>query len=91
MNKAFVREPDQTADCCPRCGATGELVAAKVLAVDLTAPQRGRLAEPASFCPSPPCPVAYFDGFERIILAADLSQAVYPKLTRPPRSAPVSG
>ena len=27
MNKAFVREPDQTSEYCPRCGAeTGEII-----------------------------------------------------------------
>ncbi len=79
MNKAFVREPDQTADYCPRCGAKGEPVGTKTLAAHLSAQQRGRLADTANFCPSPPCPVAYFDGFERMILAADLQRPVYPK------------
>ncbi|MGA2616423.1 MAG: hypothetical protein ABSF26_02360 [Thermoguttaceae bacterium] len=79
MNKAFVREPDQTADYCPRCGSKGEPVGSKTLAAYLTQEQRCRLAEPANFCPSPQCPVAYFDGFERLVLAADLRSAVYPK------------
>ena len=52
---------------------------AKVLAAYLTDEQRGRLADPAEFCPSPHCPVAYFDGFERIVLAADLQKPIYPK------------
>jgi hypothetical protein len=79
VNKAFVREPDQTADFCPRCGTKGEPVQAKVLAEYLTDEQRGQLAEPADFCPSPQCPVAYFDGFERLVLAADLRRPAYPK------------
>ena len=79
VNKAFVREPDQTADYCPRCGSKGEPVEAKALAAYLTDQQRGRLADPADFCPLPQCPVAYFDGFERIVLAADVRQPVYPK------------
>jgi hypothetical protein len=79
MNKAFVLEPDQTADYCPRCGAKGEAVGGKTLAARLTEEQRGRLAEPANFCPAPQCAVAYFDGFERMILAADLQRPVYPK------------
>jgi hypothetical protein len=79
MNKAFVREPDQTAEYCPRCGSKGEPVVAKTLAAHLTAEQRGRIAATANFCPSPPCAVAYFDGFERVVLAADLAEAVYPK------------
>jgi len=79
MNKAFVREPDQTADFCPRCGSQGEAVGGKTLAAHLTAEQRGRITDPANFCPAPQCAVAYFDGFERMILAAELPRPVYPK------------
>jgi hypothetical protein len=79
MNKAFVREPDQTADYCPRCGSKGESVGKPVLAAYLNEEQRSRITEPASFCPSPQCPVAYFDGFERVVLAADLRRPAYPK------------
>ena len=79
MNKAFVREPDQTADYCPRCGSKGEPVGSRTLATYLTEQQRGGLAEPAVFCPSPHCPVAYFDGFERLVLAVDLRRPAYPK------------
>ena len=79
MNKAFVREPDQTADYCPRCGTKGESVGRRTLAAYLSAEQRGRVSEPANFCPSPHCPVAYFDSFERLVLAADLRRGVYPK------------
>jgi hypothetical protein len=79
MNKAFVREPDRTADYCPRCGSKGESVGSNTLAAYLAEEQRGRMAEPANFCPSPQCPVAYFDGLERVVLAADLQRPVYPK------------
>jgi hypothetical protein len=79
MNKAFVREPDQTADYCPRCGTKGEPVGKKILAAYLTDEQRGRIAEPGNFCPSPTCPVAYFDAFERQVLAAELKRPAYPK------------
>jgi hypothetical protein len=79
MNKAFVREPDQTTDYCPRCGSQGEPVGGKTLAAYLTEEQQGRLAEPANFCPSPQCPVAYFDAFERLVLAVDLRRPAYPK------------
>ncbi len=79
MNKAFVREPDQTADCCPGCGSQGEQVGADVLEFYLTDQQRRGLAESANFCPSPQCAVAYFDGFESFVLATDLSHPVYPK------------
>jgi hypothetical protein len=45
----------------------------------LTDEQRSILAEPANFCPSPHCAVAYFDGLERFVLATALSRPVYPK------------
>jgi hypothetical protein len=77
LNKAFVREPDQTADFCPRCGSQGEQVGTGVLRHYLTDEQRRTLAEPANFCPSPQCAVAYFDDFERFVLAAALSRSVY--------------
>ena len=32
MNKAFVREPDQTAEYCPRCGTKGETVGSRTMA-----------------------------------------------------------
>jgi hypothetical protein len=79
LNKAFVREPDHTADYCPRCGSQGEQVSAGVLDRYLTDEQRRLLAEPANFCPSPQCAVAYFDGFERFVLATALVRPVYPK------------
>lgn len=79
MNKAFVREPDQTADHCPRCGSRGEPVGRETLGSFLTDQQRQMLAEPASFCPSPKCKVVYFDGLERTILAEQIGRPVYPK------------
>jgi len=79
MNKAFIREPDRTADYCPRCGSKGEPVGSITLRAHLTDLQLARIADPANFCPSPQCPVAYFDGFERVVLAADLQRPVYPK------------
>jgi len=79
MNKAFVREPDPTADYCPRCGSKGEPVGAETLAAHLTAEQQGRITQTACFCPSPNCEVAYFDTFERFIPAAELARPVYPK------------
>ena len=79
MNKAFVREPEQTADCCPHCGSKGDPVGVEALRAYLTEEQRRRLAEPIVFCPSPKCRVVYFDGLERVITAAELARAVYPK------------
>ena len=79
MNKAFVREPDQVADFCPRCGTKGEPVGCETLHHHLPKEKRGQVSEPSNFCPSPRCEVVYFDAFERVVLAADLSHPVYPK------------
>jgi hypothetical protein len=45
----------------------------------VTPEQLGRISQPANFCPSPRCDVGYFDGFERVVLATELKEAVYPK------------
>ena len=79
MNKAFVREPDNTADYCPRCGSKGEPVGGETLGSFLTDVQRRAVTESANFCPSPKCEVVYFDSFERTVLAADVQRPVYPK------------
>jgi hypothetical protein len=79
MNKAFVREPDVTADYCPRCGSAGEPVGEATLTAQLTGEQRRHVGAAANFCASPRCEVAYFDNFERYVLASDLSRPVYPK------------
>ncbi len=79
MNKAFVREPDSTADYCPYCGSKGQPVGGATLETHLSEEQRRGLSDPAAFCPSPKCRVAYFDAFERVVLAADLQRPVYPK------------
>ena len=84
MNKAFVREPDNTVDYCPRCGSKGESVGVETLASYLTDEQRRTVAEPANFCPSSKCQVVYFDSFERTVLAADIERPVYPKDTTAP-------
>ncbi len=79
MNKAFVREPEQTVDNCPRCGSKGNVVGVEALKSYLTDEQRRQLAEPVNFCPSPKCGVAYFDVLERVVMAAELARRVYPK------------
>ena len=79
MNKAFVREPDSHGTFCPRCGSQGERVGAEVLALYLTNDDSRSLTPPAHFCPSPKCAVAYFDGFERFVLASAIARPAYPK------------
>ncbi len=79
MNKAFIREPDNTAYYCPRCESKGEPVGGETLGSFLTDQQRQAIADPANFCPSPKCKVVYFDSFERTVLAGDIQRPVYPK------------
>lgn len=79
MNKAFVRESDATDVLCPACGAVGEAVTRETLAAQLPEELRGRVVEPGLFCPTPTCPVAYFDAFEGKVAAAELPTTVYPK------------
>ena len=80
MNKAFVREPDDTGDLrCPRCGSLGISVGATTLDAQLPASVRSQLGATAFFCPFPTCEAAYFDMFGRIVEAAALGKGVYPK------------
>lgn len=84
MNKAFTRESDNQAEYCPRCGSQGEPVGPQTLQAHLPAEALRNIAQSASFCPSPQCPVAYFDVFERVVLASQLLAAVYPKSPEAP-------
>jgi hypothetical protein len=79
MNKAFVREPDVTDVLCPRCGAAG--VSALRAAFEMHVPPEARrsLAASTYFCPTPTCPIAYFDAFEAAVTTDALKQPVFPK------------
>ena len=79
MNKAFLREPDSTEELCPHCGAAGQPVQRATIEAQCAAGTEHRIAGVANFCPTPRCPVAYFDMFERTILADELRAGVYPK------------
>ena len=80
MNKAFVREPDDTGQrFCPRCGSLGIAIGAATWQAQVASPAGVHLAEPACFCPFAQCEVVYFDEFERIVLAPALAKPVYPK------------
>jgi hypothetical protein len=88
MNKAFVREPDDTGQRhCPACGSLALAVGAATLEAQLSAELRQGLAESAYFCPYPHCEVAYFDDYERRVAAAALPQPVYPKSPSAPLCA----
>jgi len=80
MNKAFVREPDDTgAAYCPRCGSLGTAVEQRTLVAHLQPEAVKQLPATAYFCPFPKCDVAYFDTFERVATTESLLHPVYPK------------
>lgn len=80
MNKAFVREPDDTGQAyCPRCRSLGVAVPEATLAAHLRPEALKELADTAWFCPFPTCEVAYFDLFERVATVDALRQPAYPK------------
>lgn len=79
MNKAFVREPDQSVEYCPRCGTAGQPVSRETVVAHLPAGSQPTVAVTANFCPRPQCEVAYFDMFERVVLTNELQTGVYPK------------
>jgi hypothetical protein len=80
MNKAFVREPDDTGvGHCPRCGSLGTAVQRPTVGHHITADAAQQLSESAFFCPFARCEVAYFDQFERVATVESLVHPVWPK------------
>ena len=80
MNKAFVKEPEDTGDrLCPRCGSLGTPVGATTLDGQLPSEERRKLAESAWYCPYPRCEVGYFDQFDRWVGGDVLLHPSYPK------------
>jgi hypothetical protein len=79
MNKAFVRESDSTDVLCPKCGGAGTESLSTAVASFVPAERRKTLAATVFFCPTPTCPVAYFDALEGSIDAEELTQPVCPK------------
>ena len=80
MNKAFVREPEDTGQhACPRCGSLGVSVQQETLQSQLGAEGARQLSATGYFCPFPKCEVAYFDQFDRIVTVECLQRPVYPK------------
>lgn len=80
MNKAFIREPEDTGQRhCPRCGSLGSLAGAAAVREHLVPEALATISETAWFCPFPRCEVAYFDTFERVATTAQLRYPVWPK------------
>jgi hypothetical protein len=80
MNKAFLREPDDTGACrCPRCGSLGTGVERPTMAAHVAAEAVAHLAESAFFCPFARCEVVYFDVFERVATNESATHPIWPK------------
>ena len=79
MNKAFVREIDNTEGRCPRCGSPGTVVYQSTLQSHLSAATLKNLTDSAFFCGQPRCPVVYFDLFDRVVEESEVAVPVYPK------------
>jgi hypothetical protein len=80
MNKAFCKEPDSAVPpLCPRCGNEGTPVTQETLRAHLPPGSVESLGEPAYFCGTDACDVAYFDLLERSIPAADVRGLFWPK------------
>ena len=88
MNKAFVREPEDTGQrYCPECRSLGVAVRAETLRAHLSPEGLMNLADSGFFCPFSFCDVVYFDEFERVAHIDAVSKPVYPK----DPSAPLCG
>jgi Zinc binding domain len=80
MNKAFIREPDDTGRLhCPACGSLGIAVTGETWRAQLAETASQNLAESAFFCPYAKCDVVYFDMFARQVRTGALVRGVYPK------------
>lgn len=80
MNKAFVREPDDTLDIrCPRCGVIGIPVARQTVLLHVPPDAAAGLSDSASFCATPRCEVAYYDALEQFVPASLLKLSIFPK------------
>lgn len=80
MNKAFLREPDETAALkCPACGSLGIAVERETWEHHVASAAAVALADSAFFCPYDKCDIVYFDMFERQVRTAALAHGVYPK------------
>ena len=68
MYKADIKEPDSSLPPrCPRCNADGLQVGSTTLKAHLASEAAESLGEPAFWCATNDCPVAYFDLFERSV------------------------
>lgn len=77
MNKAFCKEPDpDQPPRCPRCAAAGVPVGEQTLRAHVAPAVATGLGEPAYWCVTDSCPIAYFDLLERTV-AVDAARGLY--------------
>ena len=80
MNKAFVREPEDTGQrYCPECRSLGIAVRAETLQSFLMPDALNTISETGYFCPFAFCDVAYFDDLQRVAKTDCILRPVYPK------------
>ena len=81
MNKAFVKEIDPDPRCPgpAGCGGRGEEVSTETLEAQLSEEEARRFSSSAFFCPSPSCPIVYFDSMGLAVPVERLARPVYPK------------
>ena len=84
MNKAFLKEPEQGAEYCPRCKSLGQPVSQVTLDALVRPEFRKQLGASGCFCPYPMCEIAYFDAFERSVAVEELVKPIYPKDAQAP-------
>ena len=76
MNKAFLREPEQTDARCPGCQSVGQAVGPQTLNTQLKPDVRKSLAESGYFCPNGRCQVVYYDDFEGAVSRDSFTEAI---------------
>ncbi|MEQ8767445.1 MAG: hypothetical protein RL885_26285 [Planctomycetota bacterium] len=82
MNKAFVSEPEPAEPRCPEpkgCDGYGIAVTPQTLRAQVDAKLLEQLSDKVYYCPTPRCPVGYFDNWGTTISAEAVRVQAYPK------------
>lgn len=84
MSKAFTSETEpQGASRCPACGRAGTRVGSATVEAFVPRDARADLGSDVAGCPTPACPVGYFDTLGRTVPASALRALGFPKRTDP--------
>lgn len=88
MNRAFIREPDDTMDPrCPRCGVLGWPVARHTVTSLAQSDAVNSVSDASFFCHNASCRAVYYDANGQTIEVSQMRVRVWPKDS----SAPVCG